>query len=170
MKPALVNADDNWLVEFAELADDLRDAWEHELHDAERQELLRILFAAASRGIGVCILSGDVHTAAAFRMKDKKTGAVLYQLTSSAITYNTPRALSWLLGGLLPDEGSSDDGYDYERLARYTDSNFTLIKADQDNQTITFQIYGKQTAEHPQRQTVLPMTHSLAKLKLDFTD
>lgn len=167
-KPALVNADDNWLLQWQKLEDDLRDAWEHDLHDAERRELLEILFSAADRGIGVCILSGDVHTAAAFRMRDQKTGAVMYQLTSSAITYNTPRSLSWLVGYLMPDSGTSDDGYAYERLLRYTDSNFALIRADQDNQSVTFQIYGKQTAEHPNRETVLPMTHSLAKLELAF--
>jgi hypothetical protein len=92
----------------------------------------------------------------------------MYQLTSSAITCNIPRALSWLVGGLMPDQGTSDDGYEYERLLRYTDSNFALIRADQDNQSVTFQIYGKQTAEHPRRETVLPMTHSLAKLELAF--
>ncbi|MCP3676079.1 MAG: alkaline phosphatase family protein, partial [Deltaproteobacteria bacterium] len=69
------------------LSDDLRDSWEHDLHDKERKELTDLLFEAAGREQKVCILSGDVHIAAAFKLRND-AGKVIYQLTSSAITYN----------------------------------------------------------------------------------
>ncbi len=165
---SLANMDDTWLAHMTGLEDDLRDAWENELHSEERKELLQILFAAAEQGIGVCILSGDVHMAAAFRMTDRETGAVLYQLTSSAITYNIPRAFGWALGSIVQDSGISDDGYEYQRLALYKQSNFSLIKVDQDNRRIIFQIYGEQETAHPREEVILPMTHSIAKLELGF--
>ena len=96
---------------MANLQDDLRDAWEHKLHDSERKALVEALFEAANRGIKVSILSGDVHAAAVFRMVDEQSGAVVYQLTSSAITYNIPRFLGWILGNTVPDVDRSDDGY-----------------------------------------------------------
>lgn len=148
--------------------DDIRDAWEHPLHAEERKALLEILFTAAKRGLRVCILSGDVHAAAAFRMIDPDSKAMIYQLTSSALTYNTPRFLSWTAGLVIPDKGKTCDGYKYKRLARYIKSNFSLIKVDQEKGEVTFQIYGEQETEHPSRGVAIPMTHSLAKLELRF--
>jgi len=169
MTPMLVNADNNVAAEMAGLQDDLRDAWEHHLHDNERKALLKLLFAAAKKGIRICVLSGDVHTSAAFRMTDAESGATLYQLTSSAISYNKPRALSWLLGQTVPDSGDSDDGYHFERLAVYTDSNFSLVKVDKRKQQVTFQLYGHQKVDHPHQDgEQQPMTHSIAKLELRF--
>ncbi len=78
---------------LGELSDDLRDAWEHELHDAEREELMDVLFDAASRGIRVSVLSGDVHVSAVFSIENDK-GYRIYQLTSSSITYNLTRPQS----------------------------------------------------------------------------
>lgn len=150
MKPVFVNADDNTLSDLADLQDDMRDAWEHKLHDSERRKLVKALFAAANRGIRVSILSGDVHTSAVFRLVDEHSGSVMYQLTSSAITYNTPRLLGWVLGNTVPDEGKSGDGYWFERLALYTDSNFSLIRVDPDADEVTFQLYGEQQVSHPE--------------------
>ena len=52
-RAGLVNADEQWLIDQAGLGDDLRDSWEHELHDEERGALLDVLFGAAARGIRV---------------------------------------------------------------------------------------------------------------------
>ncbi|HFD79506.1 MAG TPA: alkaline phosphatase family protein [Gammaproteobacteria bacterium] len=169
MKPVFVNSDDTTAAELAEIDDDLRDAWEHSLHDSERRALLAALFAAAARGLRVCILSGDVHTSAVFRMTDEDSGAVLYQLTSSAITYNKPRLLGWLLGNTVPDAGRSDDGYRFERLALYTDSNFSLLRVDPAADRVVFQLYGQQQVGHPEgTREDRPVTHSIARLELDF--
>ena len=169
MKPIFVNADSTTLADLGDLQDDLRDAWEHKLHDVERKALLKALFSAAQRGIRVCILSGDVHVSAAFRMIEETSGATMYQLTSSAITYNKPRLLGWLLGNTVPDDGKSNDGYRFERLALYTDSNFSLIRVDPDNDRVVFQLYGQQQVSHPEgAEEDKPMTHSIAKLELYF--
>ncbi|MEZ5541758.1 MAG: alkaline phosphatase D family protein [Pseudomonadota bacterium] len=170
MLPVLVNADDNVLADVADLQDDLRDAWEHEKHDSERKALVRALFAAAERGIRVCILSGDVHTSAAFRMIDARTGAVIYQLTSSAITYNKPRALGWLLGHTVAEAGQSPDGYRFERLALYTDSNFSLLQVDPVQDMVTFRLYGEQKVSDPdEREQDRAVTHSLASIECRFS-
>jgi alkaline phosphatase D len=169
MTSVLVNADDTVAADLANLQDDLRDSWEHDLHVSERQALLKALFNAANRGIRVSVLSGDVHAAAVFRMVHEKTGAVMYQLTSSAITFNIPRYLGWILGNTVPDEGKSGDGFRFERLALYTDSNFSVIRVDPENDEVVFQLYGQQQVSHPDGdEEDKPMTHAIAKLKLTF--
>lgn len=152
------------------LADDLRDAWEHRLHDSERRQLLSALFTAAERQ-KVSILSGDVHASAVFKMSDPK-GRTLYQLTSSAITYSTPRLLAYAMGTFgVPDDGESPDGYRFERLALYTQSNFSIIRVDPARGRVTFQLYGFQYVDPPpevddEDQQAVP--HSIAKILLDF--
>ena len=169
MKPVFVNADSTTLADLADLQDDLRDSWEHDMHTAERQALLQALFAAAQRGIKISILSGDVHISAVFRMVDEQTKAVIYQLTSSALTYGKPRLLGWILGNTVPDKGTSDDGYQFERLALYTDSNFGLVQVDPVADEVMFQLYGEQRVQHPDgTQEDRPVTHSITKIKLDF--
>jgi len=165
----VANADDNMLADLAGIQDDLRDAWEHELHDDERRRLLRLLFDAADRGVKISILSGDVHTSAAFRLKDDETGSIIYQLTSSAITYNKPRLLGWLLGKTVAEEGHSEDGYTFERLALYTDSNFSLVKVDPERDRVMFQLYGQQIVSDPfEEEEDVAMTHAIARLELNF--
>ena len=56
-RAVLVNADEQWLISQAGLDDDLRDSWEHDLHKTERAALMKVLFAAAAKGIKVAILS-----------------------------------------------------------------------------------------------------------------
>ena len=169
MTPVIVNADDTVTADLADLQDDLRDAWEHKLHDSERKVIVNALFEAAGRGLKISILSGDVHTSAVFRMVDNTQQSVIYQLTSSAITYNLPRMLGWVLGNTVPDEGKSPDGYNFERLALYTDSNFSIVHVDPAADEVTFQLYGKQHVSHPKGEVEdKPMTHAIAKIKLDF--
>ncbi len=154
-------------VDLADLEDDLRDAWEHELHDAERKQLVELLFGAAERGLKISILSGDVHVSAAFRMS--RGNNVIYQLTSSAITYNLALPMGWALGAGVADEGESPDGYHFKRLALYTERNYALIKVDTPQGKAEFQLYGPQSVSHPQGAIEdLPVTHSMMKLELDF--
>lgn len=164
---AVANAD-NIAVDIANVEDDLRDAWEHKLHDAERKELVRLLFKAAGRGLKVSILSGDVHISAAFRMTDKR-GNVIYQLTSSSITYNVPRPLGWALGLGVEDTGTSSDGYDFKRLALYTERNYAMVCVDPAAGKADFQLYGPQSISHPRGEADdQPITHSLVKIELTY--
>lgn len=165
----LVNADRAGLIEKLGLDDDLRDSWEHEMHDVERKKMVDAMFEAADKGVRICILSGDVHTSAVFRMTHKESGKVIYQLTSSAITYNVARPLGWILGAGVPDDGDTKDGYRFKRLALYTDSNFGLVRVNPEDKTVDFQLYGEQTLQNPTNEAERkPLTHSLAKLELSW--
>lgn len=167
LSSAMVNAD-NAVVDGANLEDDLRDSWEHNLHDKERKELVGMLFDAANRGLKISILSGDVHISAVFRMTDRR-GKVIYQLTSSAITYNVPRPLGWALGMGVEDTGESADGYGFKRLALYTERNYALVCVNATEGTADFQLYGPQIIAHPTgEQDDLPITHSMVKVELNF--
>ena len=166
-RAALVNADDQWLARQAGLDDDLRDSWEHELHDAERAALMRALFAAAAKGIRVAILSGDVHVSAVFAIDDGKNNRI-YQLTSSAITYNLTRPQSWVLRLGAADNGETAEGYRFERLALYTESAYALISVDPKKQEAWFKLYGGQKLRSTSGEAhTIPLAHSLAKIRLE---
>jgi alkaline phosphatase D len=177
MYPVLVNSDETFIAKLDGLGDDLRDSWEHALHNIERQAVFEVLFKAADRGQRVVILSGDVHIAAAFRITKGKSS--IFQLTSSAITYNVPTTLGWLLGKGVPDDGITHEGYQFKRMGLYTDSNFSLIQVDPGNGSVEFQLYGPQTVKLPEElhQALKKdgyaesrvVTHSIAKLPLIFT-
>ena len=146
----------------------MRDAWEHKLHDKERQRFLAALFRASKRGLKVCVLSGDVHISAAFRLTDNKTGAIIYQLTSSAITYSVSQAASWVLGAVTEDNGESPDGYSFTRLARYTERNYALIEVNPKTGKVIFKLYGLQSITHPEGTETKPVTDSIANIELVF--
>ena len=142
-----------------ELGDDLRDQWEWDGHKEERRALMDILFKAAKRGIKVCILSGDVHVSAAFELTDGKYK--IYQLISSAITYNYNRLFSFLRNGLglfVLRDGETEEEYIYERLELseskkqalyereedlYEDPCYVLLKVNPKEETVCFRLYGK---------------------------
>lgn len=167
LSSSMVNAD-NFTVDMADLEDDLRDAWEHHLHDIERKELVRLLFNAANRGLKISILSGDVHISAAFRMTDGN-GNIIYQLTSSAITYNVSRPMGWALGLGVEDTGTSDDGYSFKRLVLYADRNYAMVCVNPVSGSADFQLYGPQSISHPSNeQNEQPITHSMVKIELTF--
>ena len=166
-RAALVNADEQWLVSQAGLDDDLRDSWEHELHDAERAALMDVLFKAAARGIRVAILSGDVHVSAVFAIEDERNNRI-YQLTSSAITYNLTRPQSWVLRLGAADNGNTAEGYRFARLALYTESAYALISVDPKKQEAWFKLYGSQKLKSASGEAhTIPLAHSLAKIRLE---
>ena len=167
-RAGLVNADERWLIDQAGLGDDLRDSWEHELHDEERGALLDVLFRAAGRGIRVCVLSGDVHVSAVFSIEDDE-GHRIYQLTSSAITYGIPRPLSWVLRAGAADDGETAEGHKFERLALYADSSYALISVDPGTGESWFKLYGEQKLEPPPSLAgaeTVALNHSVAKIRL----
>jgi len=167
-RAALVNADEQWLISQAGLDDDLRDSWEHDLHKTEHAALMKVLFAAAGKGIKIAILSGDVHVSAVFALKDK-SGHCIYQVTSSAITYNVTRMQSWVLRLGAADNGETEEGYRFERLALYTGSSYALISVDPQKGEVWFKLYGEQKLEAPSAgpdTKAVPVSHSLAKIRL----
>ncbi len=167
-RAALVNADEQWLIGQAGLDDDLRDSWEHDLHATERAALMKVLFAVAAKDIRVAILSGDVHISAVFALKDEADNRI-YQLTSSAITYNVTRPQSWVLRLGAADNGETAEGYRFERLALYTENSYALISVDPKKDEAWFKLYGEQKIEAPPAEIhakAVPLSHSLAKIRL----
>jgi alkaline phosphatase D len=153
--------------DVADLEDDLRDAWEHKLHDMERKQMVELLFEAAGRGLKVSILSGDVHGSAAFRLS--RGNSIIYQLTSSPITYNVSLPIGWALSAGVVDEGESSDGYRFKRLGLYMERNYALVTVDAFQEKAEFQIYGAQSIANPQGTTEdFPVTHALMKFELGF--
>ena len=162
-RAALVQADEH----LGGLGDDLRDSWEHELHDVERKALMSALFEAAARGIRVSILSGDVHVSAVFAIDDD-AGNRIYQLTSSAITYNLSRPQSWVLRLGAADSGETEEGHRFERLALYTQTTYALVKVDPGTSEAWFKLYGEQKLDSPPNLSgeAAVLSHSLAKIRL----
>jgi len=152
------------------VADDLRDAWEHEAHDEERRWFKEVLWRVAAKGVRVCILSGDVHASAAFRLEKRVNGKLhrIYQLTSSAITYH----LSWLEDKVakfaLPasEDGDTADGEAFMRLALSTESPYAILQVKPQQRSATFQLYGIETMPLPgSRERVL---RSNSKFRLEL--
>lgn len=180
-----------WARDFGKLAkslqDDLRDSWDHPEHTEERAAFTAALFGVANRGIRVSVLSGDVHAAAAFRIEDKNTRKAIYQLTSSAITYNVPRVSGWVLAAAALGRGETEEGHPFERVALYRESNFAMVQVDPIHDRAEFRLYGQgQSSEQPDREWAVPEqttskakprermwdhkpgAHSIATIPLDF--
>ena len=149
-RASIINREDLAIVDKLNMQDDFRDSWEWEKHRAERKTLMDILFHAASTGMRVAILSGDVHLSAAFAIK--RDGHTIYQLTSSPITYNVGRAAGWLSGKLgVPNEGTTEDGESFKRLALYAAPSYAMVEVMPKDGQAVFQIYGYQEVHRPQR-------------------
>lgn len=137
------------------VADDMRDEWEHESNWVERDVLLDAAFAAAeANGKSLYFLSGDVHIGAAFRMTHKKyPDASIYQLTSSAITYDLPWAKASALALVVRDKGllqrdaeHSEPDVAFQLLMEpCKTNNFALINVqrnDQGKTEVRWDLYG----------------------------
>ncbi len=164
-RAALVQADES--LDRLGLGDDLRDSWEHELHDEERKALMETLFEAAARGVKVSVLSGDVHVSAVFAIEDDQ-GNRIHQLTSSAITYNLSLPQSWVLRAGAADDGITAEGHRFERLALYTQSAYALVRVDPAAGEAWFKLYGEQSLDAPSDAPggAVALSHSLAKIRL----
>lgn len=171
LRTSVANKDKAVFARISTIGDDLRDSWEHDLHIDERKKLCSLLFAASARGQKVSILSGDVHMAAAYKIKDS-SGSIIYQLTSSAITYHTTLLAGWILGTTaLPEEGTLEGGLSFERLGIWTQSNFSILRVWPDEGKVEFRLYTAQSMKPMEGSSddEAPMTHSLPKIVLDFT-
>ena len=160
------------------LKDDLRDAWEHKAHQNERRELVDLLFQQA-QSRPVCVLSGDVHVSAAFKLQ--RGDAVLYQLTSSAITYNLSKFKKISLRAVIADDGTIDEGkheFKFERMCYLTEPSFAIIKVQSKERSVpkvTFQLYQEQWHDNAGENGgagkaggKIPAYNSVVKLELDF--
>ncbi len=124
--------------------DDLRDGWEHSLHDNERKEFKKLLWAAAAKGIKVAILSGDVHASAAFRLTKDGIETPIWQLTSSAITYHLGLGPEKIAKHFLPasESGHTSDGENFTRHQLSVKSPYSIIQVYPEKQEAVFQLYG----------------------------
>ena len=87
-----------------------------------------------------------MHIATAFRLQHKHSNNIIYQLTSSAITYNVGRIGGAMLGLAPDDEGETREGNAYKRLALCKDANFSLIRVDPQTSKVEFKLYGRDAA------------------------
>jgi alkaline phosphatase D len=125
-------------LDILNVADDMRDEWEHETNWVERDVLLDAAFSTAKAlGKPLHFLSGDVHIGAAFRLTHRNyPGISVYQLTSSAITYDLPWAKAAALtlivnqrGMLQRDLQNSEPNVAFQLLMEpCKTNNFALLK------------------------------------------
>ncbi len=124
---------------------DMRDSWMHNLHGAERRQLMCKLFEA-SKSFKVSVLSGDRHISAAFSLEDGCNGKI-YQLTSSPITHEVNSIYRWLLKKVVGEGGSTPEGYNYQRLALYDKVSYAKICVDPTDATASFKLYSRDGLE-----------------------
>ncbi|SCX84741.1 alkaline phosphatase D family protein [Nitrosospira sp. Nsp13] len=142
-------------LDILNVADDMRDEWEHDSNWVERDVLLDAVFAAAkANDKSLYLLSGDVHIGAAFRMTHKQyPDTRVYQLTSSAITYDLPWAKASALALVVNDHGllqrdkeHSEPNVAFQLLMEpCKTNNFALINVqrnDQGKTEVHWDLYG----------------------------
>lgn len=118
------------------LKDDMRDAWEHDSNQAERDKLLDAVFAFSNTsGCPLTFLSGDVHIGAAFRLaREGYPAARVHQITSSAITYaKSPGALLKLAvreKGELKPKNAKAARTTFNCLHVFSRNNFGILRVD----------------------------------------
>ena len=63
---------------------------------------------------------------------------------------NAERAplLGWVLSNGAADEGTTEEGHRFRRLALYTGSSYALVEVDPRASEAWFKLYGKQVIEH----------------------
>jgi phosphodiesterase/alkaline phosphatase D-like protein len=109
----------------------VRDRWSAAAFVDERDRLLRLLFdwQAARPARQVVLLSGDVHAASAFTLRQHSGPGVLQQWTSSAMT--TPLVRSQMLFNRIVTRGSSlgERELRVERHALSISHNYGLVRA-----------------------------------------
>jgi alkaline phosphatase D len=176
LKPYVPQLGDRFFGRLLKLQDDLRDSLEHDAHTDERDKLCELLFKAAAHGKKVCILSGDVHMGASYKIRKKETGAVIYQLTSSAITYNVHKYVGKVLGKIVMPEQGYIKGTDYtfERVVTpLPEGNFSIIQIKPDEEKVIFRLYTERYFPGSEDEEgvvagVSPVINSIQPVELDF--
>lgn len=133
------------------LKDDLMDGWGHPTNHVERAKLLKALFAASDRlKIPITIVSGDVHCASCYTLKDTENypNARIVQVTSSSISRKpcgSVATMAYAPNGRMQER--LDDGrgkivktsiYQKQVFAKAGVNNFVVISARGGNIDITF--------------------------------
>ncbi len=157
------------LEALQEVRDDLRDGWEHPLHNEERRLCKNILWEAAARSIRVAILSGDVHASAVFRLEKAGIKLPIYQLTSSAITYHLAIYQQAIAKYILPaaEDGKTEDGETFTRLALSVKSPYSLVQIMPQSGEAIFQLYGiEKVPSHKNAAMTDLRSNSLARIEL----
>jgi alkaline phosphatase D len=134
-----------------------RDRWDSAALAPHRRRLLSMLFGWQTQGDArkVVILSGDVHSAAAFRVREKGGRGVISQWTSSA--FCTPTTLAHRLindvGTVLTNLG--DGECNSKRIGLEARNNFGIVKvtpAGSDaGHSVRFDVYGYDHGTHATR-------------------
>lgn len=92
--------------------DDIRDAWDAPNNRGECTQLLRLLFELQARtGVGIALLSGDIHVGTYGRIRWKDRPGLIHQVTASGIANPPPVKLANLLSdklGWVVDVGSRE--------------------------------------------------------------
>ena len=78
-------------------------------------------------------------------------GNRIYQLTSSPITYNMSRIQSWMLRLGAADDGLTDDGHRFRRLALYAEESYILVSVDPAKGEAWFKLWRNSRAWSSQR-------------------
>jgi phosphodiesterase/alkaline phosphatase D-like protein len=87
----------------AGLDDDLKDGWSSEENSEELHRLLNLIQKTLKAGVKVVVLSGDIHTGGLTELCMDDGGEVVYQVTSSPITYPPmPAIAEKLTSGINP--------------------------------------------------------------------
>lgn len=87
----------------AGLDDDLKDGWSSEENSKELYQLLSLIQKTLKSGVKVVVLSGDIHTGGLTELKMNDADEVVYQVTSSPVTYPPmPAIAEKLTSGINP--------------------------------------------------------------------
>lgn len=133
----------SWLVP------DAADQWSAPHNKMERRRLLRKLFEYMNGNRKVFILGGDVHVGTHATIKERNSGKIIHQFTSSPISNKPRKLLDWILNILgrkftfhideIPDGRTRP--VDAEIHKRYRQRNFGIITVDLDTPKTTFKMY-----------------------------
>lgn len=113
-------------------AESIRDRWNSTGFIASRNRLLDALFAwqAGNRARQVVILSGDVHCASAFTVRQRHDSGILHQITSSAMT--TSLVMDQIIFNRTVVHGTNllEDHYHFERHFLSLTNNYCGIRVE----------------------------------------
>lgn len=126
-----------WVVKLLEWlpghkGDDVRDRWCADAFVESRDAFLDRLFAWQSERSyrQVILLSGDVHAANAFTIRQVDGPGVIRQFTSSALTTESPAIERWLNPVLTAGANLFESRYRFQRHFVFADNNYGLVRVE----------------------------------------